>query len=107
MMCVVTNGDSSMFRAKLKVNSVEHVKNEDGDIVADSITMSAVSASQYPEDGQDENNTFAMFTPAAYLSMTVNNPNLLGEIQVGQEFYVDFTLLGKPVPEEELAAAAV
>lgn len=75
-----------MMRAKLKVSDLEPF---DG---GENLSFSAVCKSEgYPEDGSDENNTFARFTPTADLKMTVNNPNLIGKFVVGQEFYVDFT----------------
>ena len=74
------------MRAKLRVSGV--VPYDGGE----NLSFSAVSKNEgYPEDGSDENNTFAKFTPSAELNMTVNNPNLLGKFEVGQEFYVDFT----------------
>jgi hypothetical protein len=45
----------------------------------------------YPEDGSDENNTFARFTPTASLSMSVTNPALIGEFAVDEEYYLDFS----------------
>jgi len=48
----------------------------------------------YPEDGSDENNTFAKFTPNAEFRMTVQNSALIGRFQEGDEFYVDFTRCG-------------
>lgn len=85
-----------MMRAKLRVAEVEshapHYEN---------LTFVAVAKSgAYPEDGSDENNTFAKWTPSARLTMTVNNPALHGKFKVGQEVYVDFT----PVPEPAAAA---
>lgn len=56
--------------------------------------MHAVCASKYPEDGSDEDNTYAKFTPGADLSMNIANPALFGSFKVGDTFYVDFT----PVP---------
>ena len=44
----------------------------------------------YPADGTDEDNTFALFTPSADMSMTVTNPALVGTFKVGDTFYVDF-----------------
>ena len=79
-----------MMRAKLKVSDVR--KEE----AYEELSFSAVSRDEgYPEDGSDENNTFAKWTPSAELSMTVNNPNLFGKFEVGQEFYVDFTSVGE------------
>jgi len=77
------------MRAKLKVSKVESYTG------CENLHFSAVCRSEgYPEDGSDENNTYATFTPMAELKMTVNNPKLLGKFEVGQEFYVDFTPAG-------------
>lgn len=46
----------------------------------------------YPEDGTDENNTFAKWTPQANMEMVINNPDLVGTFEQGQEYYLDFTL---------------
>lgn len=74
------------MRAKLEVLGIEKY---DG---CEVIKMGAVCKSEaYPEDGSDEDNTFAMFTPAADLSMTITNPALLGQFDIGQRFYVDFS----------------
>lgn len=76
-----------MMRAKFKITSVEKYAHE-----CEVLNFSAVSRSDsYPEDGSDENNTYAMYTPSANLKMTVNNPALIGKFEPGQEFYVDFT----------------
>jgi hypothetical protein len=72
-----------MMRAKMKVTAIDP-----------QLIMSAVCKNDgYPEDGSDENNTFAKFTPSADLVMTINNPALAGKFEVGQEFYLDFTLV--------------
>lgn len=74
-----------MMRAKLKVTKIELFES------CENITMSAVCRSNgYPGDGSDEDNTYAKFTPTASLTMTINNPALLGKIKPGQKFYVDF-----------------
>ena len=51
----------------------------------------ACKSDGYPADGTDENNTFARFTPAADLSITITNPALLGQFEVGQQYYADFS----------------
>lgn len=72
--------------AKLKLTSVTLSET------SDQLKFSAAcKAGPYPEDGMDEDNTFAKFTPTAELTMTVNNPALLGKFRPGQKFYVDFT----------------
>lgn len=73
------------MRAKLYVQSItRHEKSE-------TLKFSAVSAKSYPNDGTDENNTFAKWTPSANLEMTITNPELIGKFNPGQQFYVDFT----------------
>lgn len=74
-----------LMRAKMRVTGVQ--KNPD----SETITMTAVPKSDgYPDDGTDENNTFAKFTPSADLKITIANPNLVGKIELNREFYLDF-----------------
>src|SRR3546814_11599269 len=56
----------------------------------------AVSRSDsYPEDGSDENNTYAKFSPDGRLSLTVANPALIGKFTEGEEYYLDFIKAGR------------
>ncbi|MBR1150063.1 hypothetical protein [Bradyrhizobium sp. JYMT SZCCT0428] len=74
------------MRAKMQVNKVERFNG------SDRITCNAVArSSAYPEDGSDEDNTYAKFSPSGELSLTIANPVLLGVIEPGQKFYLDFT----------------
>lgn len=76
-----------MMRAKMKVSDVKHHDENNEELF-----FSAVAKSDgYPEDGRDENNTFAKWTPSAELRMSITNPALIGKFSAGQEFYVDFT----------------
>ena len=78
---------SATMRAKMQVNKVERFAG------MDRISLNAVARSTpYPEDGSDEDNTYAKFSPSGELSLTIANPALLGVIQPGQKFYLDFTL---------------
>lgn len=52
---------------------------------------------RYPEDGSDENNTYAKFSPSGRLELSVANPNLVGGFTLGEEYYLDFT----PVPKAD------
>lgn len=81
--------DHPFMRAKLKVLAVQ--KHE----TSESVTLGAVYKNEYDSTGLDENNTFAKFTPTANLSMQITNPDLLGKLEVGQAYYVDFT----PAPQ--------
>lgn len=77
---------STVMRAKFKVISV--VNHSD---TSQFLQMAAVAANSYPEDGSDEDNTYAKFSPSANLGITINNPALIGQFEVNQKFYVDFT----------------
>jgi hypothetical protein len=80
------------MRAKLVVVSVEPHQTE-GKTTQETVTFRGVSRSEpYPESGEDENNSFALWSPPVDLKMTITNPNLFGKLVVGQEYYSDFTL---------------
>lgn len=77
---------STKMRAKMSVNRIERWNG------ADKVTMNCVARSdRYPEDGSDENNTFAKFSPSGELTITIANPALIGKIQPGDVYYLDFT----------------
>jgi len=74
------------MRAKVKVTSVK--LTEYGEV----LEMAPVcSEKPFGPNGENEDNTFARFTPCGSLSLTVNNPDLAGQFKPGQKFYVDFT----------------
>lgn len=73
------------MRAKMSITKIErHAASE-------VLSFSPVCAKSYPSDGSDENNTYAKFSPAGSLSLTVANPTLLGKFNPGEEYYLDFT----------------
>ena len=73
------------MRAKMKIMSV--LKGAD----SEQLRLSAVCKDGgYGPIGYDEDNTFSKFTPSAELMMTIQNPTLLNQFEVGQKFYVDF-----------------
>jgi len=79
---------SVAMRAKLKITQVQKHENS----ANETLHFSAVSRSdKYPEDGSDENNTFAKFSPSASLTLQIANPNLIGKFAAGEEYYLDFT----------------
>ena len=77
-----------MMRAKIKITSIKKWSETQEDL-----NFSAVCANQFDAEGNDENNTYAKWTPNASLSMTITNPALIGKFSEGQEFYIDFTLI--------------
>lgn len=74
------------MRAKVRCGDV--TKHESG---AESLRFYPVAANKYPEDGSDENNTYAKFSPSGEFRLDVHNPALYGQFAVGDTFYVDFT----------------
>lgn len=78
------------MRAKMRVSDIKHHDENNEELVFNAVAKNEA----YPEDGSDENNSFARWTPSAELKMTITNPALVGKFVIGQEFYVDFT----PVP---------
>lgn len=45
----------------------------------------------YGEDGLDEDNTFAKFSPSGRFELSITNPALHGGFQPNEKYYVDFT----------------
>ena len=77
---------STVMRAKMKISEIQQFSD------AQRLTLSGVgNDGAYPEDGASDDNTFARWTPQADMTMTINNPNLLGQFEEGQKFYIDFT----------------
>ena len=85
-----------MMRAKLRVNHIEQNKNDDGTVYSEDVTMAPVTTKGFDDNGHDEDNSFARYTPCGSVLLTIANPALHGKFAVGQLFYADFT----PVPEE-------
>jgi hypothetical protein len=74
------------MRALLQVTQV--LVSEGSDLVS----FTAVCRDdQYPEDGSDEDNTFARWSPSASFEITIANPALFGKFRPGQRYYVDFS----------------
>lgn len=79
------------MRAKLRVGSVTPLQSN-GVTTCERLVFHGVSKSDsYPEDGSDEDNTFAKFSPSVLLDMQIANPALIGKFAPGDTFYVDFT----------------
>lgn len=80
------------MRAKMEV--VEVTEYEDSITKQKScerLTFRAVCKNGYPDDGSDEDNTYAKWTPQADMTIYVTNPALLDKFKRGQKYYVDFT----------------
>jgi hypothetical protein len=82
-----------MMRAKMQVSAVKRLVGADGNVTGEELLAYPVCGNApFGPNGESEDNTFARFTPSGQLSLTVNNPDLLGKFKPGQKFYVDFTL---------------
>lgn len=77
-----------LLRAKMIIESVQsHGENGEG---GETLSFKAVCKDDgYPENGLDESNRFAAFTPSANLVMYVNNPALSGKFKKGESFYIN------------------
>lgn len=75
---------STFMRAKMQVQKVERFAGQDN------LTLNAVYAPAYDKDGLHEDQTYAKFTPTAEITMSITNPALIGKIEPGKKFYVDF-----------------
>lgn len=81
-----------MMRAKLQVGFVQEMfYGPDKSKSCELLSMHAVAASKYPEDGSDEDNTYAHWSPSADLKINIANPALWGKFAIGDKYYVDFT----------------
>ena len=88
----------SEMRAKLQVSFVqEHFNGPEATKSSEVLTMHAVCRPNGYGDtqGLDEDNTFAMYSPGANLSINIANPALFGKFAVGEKYYVDFTKANK------------
>ena len=84
---------SALMRAKMVVTEVHRSGFFNGKEFQkqDRIKCVAVAAKAYPADGADEDNTYARFSPAGEVTLTIANPALVGVIEPGRTFYIDFT----------------
>ena len=73
------------MRAKMQLSSITNYGQ------SEQLNFNAVAAKSYPEDGSDEDNTYAKFSPSGEVRIMVANPALIGKFKVGEKYYVDFT----------------
>lgn len=84
------------MRAKMVVASVTRNRATEGpnagQTISERVYFTCVHKKDgYGQDGADENNTFAKFTPNGSATYDIQNPALFDKFENGQEFYVDFT----------------
>lgn len=81
-----------VMRAKFQVSTVHVYKNPDGTTQSELVHMHAVArSSAYPDDGSDEDNTYARWSPSGSLTLSIANPALFGRYKAGDKTYMDFT----------------
>jgi hypothetical protein len=84
------------MRAKMMletVTTVRHQQQAAGDAPTSEVLKFRPVARKdsYPSDGSDENDTYAKFSLTATIEITVANPALIGKLNPGEFYYVDFT----------------
>jgi hypothetical protein len=85
-MAIQETTDMTTMRAKFVIASVEKFSG------GEKVKFTAVGRSgAYPEDGSDEDNTYAKYSPSASCEIYIANPALHSKFEPGQKFYVDFT----------------
>lgn len=55
------------------------------------VSMLPVQGTQYGSRGENEDNTFSRYTPSGEIRMQISNPDLIGKIQPGDVYHIDFT----------------
>lgn len=80
------------MRAKVRVSGVFPMQDSNGSVTQERLMFHGVAKSGgYPQDGSDEDNTFAKFSPSVSMDFIIANPALFGQFKPGDTFYVDFT----------------
>lgn len=83
-----TKQGEHVMRAKLRCSSVEQHGTP---VTSETQNFHAVCKDGgYPNDGSDEDNSYARWSPSADFRIHVANPNLFGKIKRDDVFYVDF-----------------
>jgi len=77
----------STVRAKFICNSVEPQEASEGESKGSSVTMSPVTS------GSVENESFYKATPGGSVQLSIINEGAAEYFKVGQEYYIDFTLV--------------
>ncbi len=73
------------LRCKMRVVEVLHVKESDGSTNQERVKLAAVYGNS------DENKHWSKWTPSASFEIYINNPDAMGKLSSGHEFFVDFT----------------
>jgi hypothetical protein len=88
-------GEHPIMVCKLNLNNVvRHPGQEKLDFTA------VAKSGSYGEDGHDDDNTYAKFSPSAHFEITVANPALFAKLDPGKKYYF---VCYEAVPDEEPA----
>lgn len=79
--------EGSVTRCKMKVTGATYTKDVTGNIDSETVQLQAV----YSSDPDSENGKWSKWTPCASFSITINNPDAIGKLSAGHEYFVDFT----------------
>jgi hypothetical protein len=81
-----------MMRAKMQITTVKQVVGTDGGTAGVEVSAYPVCGnSPFGPNGESEDNTFARYTPAGSLALTITNPELFDKFRPGQKLYVNFS----------------
>lgn len=80
-------------RCKVRVESVKLLGSDGkGNHSAEEVQMRAVQGNKVSNDGSDEDNTYAKYSPSADFRLYVANPVLFGQFKPEQKYYIDMSL---------------
>ena len=82
--------EQAVTRCKVRVGTVTHNIDSAGKVESETVELNAV----YSSDPNSENAKWSKWTPSASFRLTINNPDAIGKLSKGHEFFVDFI----PVP---------
>lgn len=82
--------EGPVLRAKMSVQSVKSVADQDGQKQSEELIMSAV----YGADGS-ANKQWSKWTPCGSLSMTISNPEAFDKLRPGSFVFVDISITDK------------
>lgn len=87
------------------VTGVTSNKDDAGNVTSESYRMTCVGGDKvskegYPQDGVDEDSSFARWSPSGNFEISCINPALFGKIKEGERYFLDFTL-ANPAPETQ------
>lgn len=72
-----------MLRCKMRVAEVSHVKDSSGKTESERLILVAVYGDT------EENKQWSKWTPNANFTLTISNPDAIGKVSSGHEYFVD------------------